>query len=223
MGQPKRGAMPSMQTMNPHSPEHLTASGPTAPTAASACPAAVDAQVQAMVLRQALQLALRVLDLAETQARPHELCQAHAQVARCLKAMGDLASAERHLRKALAGCAGVHGMDLRVDLLCELADLSADQAQQMDGRNAAERRTMLERARDLGWEAAHFAARTTDSHWEARLLLRVADVLERCGDPADAMHLQQRALALLGLQDPPTESDPVSSDGLRALAPPQLM
>ncbi len=48
-----------------------------------------------------------------------------------------------------------------------------------------------------------------------RLLLRISDVLERCGDHADARQMQRRALDLIGGVAP---RDPAQMSGLGRLA-----
>ncbi len=151
--------------------------------------------------RQALQLAMRVLDLAEVYRKPHDMCQATAQVARCLKAMGDYASAEAFFKQAFGWTAQVHGVDAQVDLLCELAEVTCTLAETTahDGDSRAWH-AALERARDHAFEAAGLATRTADSHWQVKVLLRASDVLNRCGDHEDAANMQDRAITLLGLQ-----------------------
>ena len=78
--------------------------------------------------RQALRLAMRVLDLAEASVKPHTMFQAQAQVALCLKVMNDFDSAEAYLGKALGWTRLIPGVDAREDLLCELAEVTASQA-----------------------------------------------------------------------------------------------
>ena len=178
--------------------------------------------------RQALQLATRVLDLAEIYRRPHDMCQATAQVARCLKAMGDFSSAEAYLLKSMAWSACMPGVDARVDLLCELSEVVCTLAETSfdEGANeggAMARYATLERARDHAFEAASLAHRTADAQWEINVLLRVSDVLNRCGDHDDAASMQDRAISLLGLQAKPDGPADAPADGLRALAPNGLM
>lgn len=176
------------------------------------------------VSRQALQLALRVLDLAELHARPHDMCQASAQVARCLKTVADFSSAEAYLDKALAWSALIPCIDTRVDLLCELSDVATCLAETTASDAGPARHAALERARSRAFEAAQLAGQTTDAHWEVKVLLRVSDTFNRCGDHDDATWLQNRAIALLGLQpaDAHLNSEP-AWDALRSQTPPQLM
>jgi hypothetical protein len=181
--------------------------------------------------REALTLAMRLLDLAERGQQPHAMGHALAQVARSLKALGAFGSAETYLGQALRWAAALPGTDTRVDLLCELAEVccaaaeaeqaSADEDQRHAGRAARER------ARDHAFEAAAQAGQTTDSHWEVKVLLRVSDVLDRCGDHEDAASMQNRAISLMGLTghplDPeaplPTEAGAAAPEPAVVLAP----
>lgn len=178
----------------------------------------------AAVARQALQLAQRVLDLAKAFAKPHDMCQANTQVARCLKALHELSSAESHLDKALGWSALIPCVDVRVDLLCELSELAVSQAEAAHGHDDPTCQGALERARTHAFEAAQLAGQTTDAHWEVKVLLRVSDVFNRCGNHDDAAQLQNRAIALLGLQpaDAPAGGEP-AIEGWTAAAPAQLM
>ena len=146
-------------------------------------------------MRQALQLAMRVLDLAEIHRKPHDMCQATAQVARCLKAMGDYTSAESYLAQALTWTAMIPAVDARVDVVCELSEVAcslAEALQQADDTKAAHK--ARNRARDRAFEAAELAGRTADDHWEVKVLLRASDVLDRCGHRNEATELQARAV-----------------------------
>ena len=147
----------------------------------------------------ALQLAMRGLDLAELCRTPLDMCQATSQVARCLKAIGDHASAEKFLRQALGWTVQMHGIDARVDLLCELAEVSCSLAETCDVEDDRTCHAALERARDHAFEAARWATHAADPHWQVKVLLRASDVLNRCGDHVDAASMQDRAIVLIGL------------------------
>ena len=130
------------------------------------------------------------------------MCQALAQVARSLKALGAFGTAETYLAQALRWAAMLPGIDARVDLMCELAEVScaaadAEQAAGEDDRRAG--RIARERARDQAFQAAALAGQTADAQWEVKVLLRISDVLDRCGDHEDAATLQNRAISLMGL------------------------
>lgn len=181
------------------------------------------ASAPSAMTRQALQLAVRVLDLAGVYAKPHDMSQAHAQVARCLKAMDDHASAETYFGKALGWTAMIPGVDARVDLLCELAEVTVSLAELMPESDTAARHAALERSREHALEAARLANQTTDAQWEVKVLLRLSDVFTRSGDPDDAAQVQDRALTLLGLQPADLSDGELPAEGLRAQAPNQLM
>ncbi len=112
-----------------------------------------------------------------------------------------LASAEATFAAALRWAHHAGSRDHLVDLLCELAETAAAHlhadtvAQPSDGRVLHAAR---ERARDHAFEAARLAGQVADPAWEVQVLLRASRVLEECGDHADAMRLQQRALKRRG-------------------------
>ena len=115
-------------------------------------------------------------------------------------------------------------MDARVDLLCELAEVTVSQAELMADADSATRYTTLERSRDHAFEAARLAGQTADAQWEVKVLLRISDVLNRCGDHDDAAQMQERALTLMGLSPADlSECGELPADGMRAAAPNQLM
>ncbi|WP_088284350.1 hypothetical protein [Ideonella sp. A 288] len=196
-------------------------------------PSTPHAMSSSALTRQALQLAVRVLELAKVYRKPHDMSQATAQVARCLKAMRDFGSAEAYLNESLAWTALIHGQDARVDVLCELAEVACTLAEMLEDDEAADaprggsqadiRRGARERARDRAFEAAQLASQTTDAHWEVKVLLRVSDVLNRCGDHDDAATLQDRAITLLGLQPDADSAADAPADALRMKASHLLM
>ncbi|NUP87316.1 MAG: hypothetical protein HUU30_16410 [Burkholderiaceae bacterium] len=177
--------------------------------------------------RQALKLALRVLDLAGVFKRPHDMVQSLTQVARALKALDSLDSAEGYLEQALHWAASVPGHDVHLDLGCELAELSCTLAEQQRDRAEHDRHAGMaarDRARARALEVGALAGRVSDAHCEAKLLLRVSDVLDRCGDHDHATSLQNRAVALMGigLHEPsaePAQATPQSNWEQRLLAP----
>lgn len=143
----------------------------------------------------ALERALSALDAAETRQSPPEMVQALTQAARAYRGLAEPAAAETCLQRAL-GWAGLLGsVDASIDLLCELAEAAVAQAPSHD--DAARARAARERARDHGFDAAERARHCADPQWELSVLLRVSDVLDRCGDHDDAIVLQCRAIALI--------------------------
>jgi tetratricopeptide (TPR) repeat protein len=147
--------------------------------------------------RDAMRRAAARLDLAEARAQPFELSQALADVAGCYRALGFWSAAESALEQALRWGRLAGSTDMVVDLLCGLSEAACTLAEQQDTKATGSGRAARERARDHVFEATTLAAHTADTHWEVQVLLRISDVLDRCGDRDDAMLLQTRALRLM--------------------------
>lgn len=192
--------------------------------------------------QRALNLALVGLDAASVRARPTEMAHRLAEVAQCLVRMHDLRSADAYLERALGWAALIPAgaaNQARADLLCSQAEVACRVAdrhdQALDAQAeagdedlpaAAEPRANRERARDLALEAAVLAGRGGDPMWEVKLLLRASDVLDRCGEHDDAVAMQNRAMALMGLTSPDAPAAPAippSHDALRVAGPSALM
>lgn len=148
-------------------------------------------------VRQALRVAAARLDDAETRGQPFEMSQALVQMARCYRHVGALPSAEACLAAALRWARPAGGIDQLVDLMCELAEVATTIAEQHEAQQAGAGRAARERARDRAFEASTLAGRVADPRWEVQVLLRISDVLDRCGDSDDAVQLQTRALRLM--------------------------
>jgi hypothetical protein len=167
--------------------------------------------------RNALRAAAAALDGAEQQGQAHAISAALAQMAHCLAAMQALAPAETYLESALRWARAAGSTDHTVDLLCALCDLAERLASSQDQRAAGLGHAARERARDHAFEASLLAGRVADPDWEIKVLLRVSDVLDRCGDRDDAVQLQTRALRLMA-HDGTTRLDPRVLPGLGRLA-----
>jgi len=184
--------------------------------------------------RERLRRASASLDLAELTGHPFAMSQALAEVARCYREMQAETRGEAHFEAAVrwARCAG--SADHLADLLCELADASVRVALAQDLQSwlstdvsdggagegvgvgpSSAGHAARERARDHAFEVSQLVGRISDPTCEARLLLRVSEVLERCGDHADAQQMQLRAFNLLGGVAP---RDPAQLSGLGRLA-----
>lgn len=151
-------------------------------------------------LRQALRQAGAALDAAAARARPFEMSQALTALARCYAALGELPGAQACLQAALRWAGAAGATDQRVDLLCELCELAARQAEQLAAEQPGypgRARAARERARGHAFDAAALVGRVADAGWEVKVLLRISDVLDRCGDRDEAVLLQTRALRLL--------------------------
>lgn len=185
--------------------------------------------VPAGAVREALRVAVRLLDLAELRQRPADMAQAHTQVARCYKALAAWGPAETHWLQALRWARMLGAPDLAVELLCDLAELVCDTTDLADPDEGRALHSQYERARDLAFEATCLAGQATDPCWEIKVLLRVSEVLDRCGDHDDAISLQTRALALMsseatGFGELAAEVlDTPAHGGLRVVAPAALM
>ena len=149
--------------------------------------------------RSALELAVRRLDDAERDRQPAAMCEALAGIARCYRSLSAYAHAMDFMHKALRWSYALGGVDQRVELLCELAELSCAAADDAGEGEDAERqaRSARDLARDMAFEAARVATHSSDAHWEIKVLLRASDVLDRCGDHDDAITLQTRAMELM--------------------------
>lgn len=148
-------------------------------------------------LREALASALDTLDAAERQSHPVIMSLALAKVGHCCSDAGALAQAEWYLERALRWAMTLGSADGGIDLICDLAELAVRRADEAAGTDAAQAHVLREQARDRCFEAAGLASRAADPHWEVHVLLRVSEVLDRCGDHDDAISLQCRALHLL--------------------------
>lgn len=157
-------------------------------------------------LRERLRRACAHLDLAESTGQPFLMSQALAEVARCHRELAADASAEAHFDAAVRWARLCGSADHLCDLLCEAADAAirlavAREQPAEDGRPGVDSgigHVARERARDRAFEVSQLAGRVSDPTCEARLLMRVGELLERCGDHADALQMQLRALDRLG-------------------------
>ena len=146
---------------------------------------------------QRLRQAQAQLQHAQDAARPWEMSQALAELARGYAAVGAAAAGEAFLERALDWARLSGSTDCVVDLLCELCEtlesIAAQQESEQRGSSAAAR----ERLHDHAAEAARQAGHVSDPAWEVKVLLRVSDVLDSLGDHAEALALQARALELM--------------------------
>ncbi len=147
--------------------------------------------------RVALDLAVRRLDEAEIKREPAAMCDALAGIARCYKAVSAWSPALDYMQQALRWAHVSGAVDQRVALLCEMGELAVSTADSILTEGSPEARAARECARDHAFEAARIAVHAADPQWEIKILLRVSDVLDRCGDHADAISLQTRALTLM--------------------------
>jgi hypothetical protein len=147
--------------------------------------------------RTALRQAAAALDRAEQFHQPLEMALALAQMARCYRGLQALGPAEWYLERALAWALTLGSIDQSVEILCLLAETSCALAEGHGRKDARRRHAALERTRDRVFEVAGLAGRVADPEWEIKVLLRISDVLDRCGDHDDAVELQSRAMRLM--------------------------
>jgi len=155
-----------------------------------------------------LDQAIRALDAAEQRHQPATLALSLAQVGRCYRGLGELPSAEWYLQKALRWARTLGAPDACIELLCDLAEVSVLMAEAQQDEEA---RVMRELARDHGFEATQLARHAADPEWEMAVLLRVSEVLDRCGDHEDSIALQCRVLNLITGQQLTTPAPPVTA------------
>ena len=169
--------------------------------------------------RQALALALRTLDLAQLRQRPADMSVALSLVARSFKALGAFPAAEDYLLQARRWATLLPGHDALVDLECELAEVACSRAEA--ALAAGEDRRLLREARENArlhaFEAASLAGQASDAQWEVKVLLRVSEVLDRCGDHDDAATLQNRAISLMGLNAALAEATALQDSAVETL------
>ena len=173
--------------------------------------------------RDALRQAMRHLsdaDLVQGSHRAPALCQALTEAAWALAGLHAYGPAESHLAQALRWAVQMGGQDLAADLHCAWAEVATNAADLAEAQGEQARgRAARDRARDQAFEAARLAGLATDPNWEIRVLLRISDVLDRCGDHDDSVLLQQRALVLMGMgqadlpADDPLRSSPTVDAG----------
>jgi tetratricopeptide (TPR) repeat protein len=167
--------------------------------------------------RDALRRAAAALDAAELIGRPCDMSQALLALGRAHLALRAVAGAEAYLEMALRWARLSGSTDELVSVLCELCETAACLAE--SAADAGKRRAARERARDHAFEASALAGHVADPGWEVKVLLRISDVLDRCGDRADAVCLQVRALRIISGVAPGTGAhDPCVLPGLGRLA-----
>ena len=164
--------------------------------------------------REALRQAAAALDKAEADGQPPAISRALAQVALCYRHLKAMGSAETYFEAALRWARSAGSTDQVVDLLCDLCETTVELAEAQSAHRPGSGRAARERARDHAFEASTLAGRVADPHWEATVLLRIGDALDRCGDHDDAALLQTRALRLMSGQRASTVLDPAVMPGL---------
>lgn len=173
--------------------------------------------------RAALDAAIRLLERSRTCSRPADVVHALTQIGCALIRLEALEAAETYLEQSLRWAMRLPGVDTRVDLLCRLAEVACARAEIEAGGDGDARAIsrLRRRAREYAAASAALAGQVADPNWEARVLLRIADVLETCGDHDDALSVQSRVLSLLNLDG--SDGQGCTSELQPLTAPAQLM
>jgi hypothetical protein len=160
--------------------------------------AAAEAHSSGESILPSLRLALRSLESADASGDGDGWNRALTEVAHCYQAAGDPAQAEWHLRQGLRRARTLGQCETTLELLCEMASaalaVSIRHARLGESHLAHVAR---ERVRDYSFEAIRLLAGIGSHTLQAAALLRLSDLLERCGDTDDAHALHTRALRLL--------------------------
>ncbi len=145
--------------------------------------------------RDLLQQGLRAIECARHSGQGWAIAEAQLGLARWYRDRGELGFALDLLE---SGLAAAPGLDQRVELHCEVVNVLAQQSAVAEAWNTGSGRPARNTARQHIFKASMLAAHLADSAWEAKVLLHLSDVLDRFGDRADAVNLQNRALQLMG-------------------------
>lgn len=145
--------------------------------------------------RDLLQQSLNALDLARRCGQAWAVAEAQLGLARWYRDRCELGFALSLLE---AGLAAAPGLDQRVELHCEIVDVLSQQSARCEEQALGSGRPARTAARQHIFKASMLAAHLADTAWEARVLLHLSDLLDGFGDRDDAVHLQNRALQLMG-------------------------
>jgi tetratricopeptide (TPR) repeat protein len=143
----------------------------------------------------ALRRALSDVERAEAESSTQGLWKAWLQVGCCYRALRAPTEAQNSLRQALRAARTLRSPSALVAVLCELAETTCDLADPANEPSRDLRRIARDKARDEVFEASTWLLSGEPSAGSAQLLLRLSDVLNRCGDHDDAAVLQARAVA----------------------------
>jgi len=171
--------------------------------------------------REALTSATLALSRAEQGCSVVSRSLALAQLGRCYRGLGEVATAQCYLEQALHWAVASQLTDLRVDLLCDLAHTAAQHADLLclsQPERPALARAARAQAHSYAFDATVLATRVSDSGWEAAVLLRISEVLDRCGDHEGAAKLQTRAWRLKSGRLAGGAPNPALLPGLERLA-----
>lgn len=145
--------------------------------------------------RDVMQQSLQALELARKSGHAWAVAEAQLGLARWYRDRSELDFSLSLLESALATAPG---LDQRVEMHCELVNVLAQQSTRCETQATGSGRAARNVARQHIFKASMLAAHLADNAWEAKVLLHLSDILDRFGDRDDAVHLQNRALQLMG-------------------------
>ena len=145
--------------------------------------------------RELLQQLLQALEMARENSQAWAVAEAQLGLARWYRDRGELGFSLSLLE---SGLTAAPGLDQRVELHCEIVNVLAQLSAAYEGQRAGNGRATRDTARQHIFKASMLAAHLADTAWEAKVLLHLSDILDGFGDRDDAMHLQNRALQLMG-------------------------
>jgi hypothetical protein len=145
----------------------------------------------------AMQAAEATLAEARADGRPYGICLHLRQLAHLQAGALQLEAAEHGLQQALRWAHAGLGADLQVDILVDLCDLCDLWSQAEDQQPHGEGEAVRERLRGYVAQARERAPAMSERGAEARVMLRLSAILNRCGDRDDAAQMQARALRLI--------------------------
>lgn len=164
----------------------------------------------------ALRRARQALAAAEAAGRAVDIVHALGVLAHCYLQRRVPEVAEALFEQALRWSRATVSPDLVVDLLCDLAEFSLQQAMQEGGATIAD---AADKARAYAAEASDLAGQVSDPVFELRVLLRIGRLRDHLGDTDEAQALRARAEHLM--QVPPRTPEP-SGPAIQAPAHPTV-
>lgn len=145
--------------------------------------------------RALLQRSLHALERARKNGQGWALAEAQLGLARWYRERGELDFSCALLE---SGLTAAPGLDQRVELHCEIINVLAQQSAGCEAQANGSGRPARDSARQHIFKASMLAAHLADTAWEAKVLLHLSDILDCFGDRDEAVHLQNRALQLMG-------------------------
>jgi len=146
-----------------------------------------------------LEAAETAVTVARAGGQPYAICHSLRQLAQRQAGALQLQQAEQQLQQALRWAHAGLGADLQVDILCDLCDLTDlwSQAEDLLPSNTGEGDAVRQRTRGHVLEACERAPAMSERGAEGRVLLRLSQVVGRCGEEELQHWMLMRAQMLL--------------------------